>query len=72
MHNKILNKYYFINKFDQSHIDKQDKKTAIIYRNYNEKYDEKLIFPCTQTVACNRKEKNLEINFDTIKQFIDN
>ena len=43
MHNKILNKYYFINKFDQSHIDKQDKKTIIIYRNYNQNLDEKLI-----------------------------
>ena len=43
MHNKILNKYYFINKFDQSHIDKQNKKTVIIYRNYNNKLDEKLI-----------------------------
>ena len=39
MHNKILNKYYFINKFDQSHIDKQDKETTIIYRNYNQKID---------------------------------
>ena len=43
MHNKILNKYYFINKFDQSHIDKQDKKTAIIFRNYDQKLNEKLI-----------------------------
>ena len=43
MHNKILNKYYFINKFDKSHIDKQDKRTTIIYRNYNQKIDEKLI-----------------------------
>ena len=43
MHNKILNKYYFINKFEQSHIDKQDKKTIIIYRNYNQNLDEKLI-----------------------------
>ena len=43
MHNKILNKYYFINKFDQSHLDKQDKKTTIIYRNYNQEEDEKLI-----------------------------
>tara|TARA_B100001093_G_scaffold233117_1_gene223508 strand:+ start:400 stop:945 length:546 start_codon:yes stop_codon:yes gene_type:complete len=43
MHNKILNKYYFINKFDQSHIDKQDKKTIIIFRNYNKKIDTKLI-----------------------------
>jgi thiamine-phosphate pyrophosphorylase len=43
MHNKILKKYYFINKFDQSHIDKQDKNTVIIYRNYNQKIDKKLI-----------------------------
>ena len=43
MHNIILNKYYFINKFDQSHLDKQDKKTIIIYRDYNQKYDNKLI-----------------------------
>ena len=43
MHNKILNKYYFINKFDQSHIDKQDQETILIYRNYNQKIDEKLI-----------------------------
>ena len=43
MHNKILNKYYFINKFDESHIDKQDKRTTIIYRNYDQKVDEKLI-----------------------------
>ena len=27
-------KYYFINKFDTNNIDKQDKQTAIIYRNY--------------------------------------
>ena len=43
MHNKILNKYYFINKFDKSHIDKQDKETTIIYRNYDQEIDEKLI-----------------------------
>jgi len=43
MHNIILNKYYFINKFDQSHIDKQDKETTFIYRNYNKKPDQKLI-----------------------------
>ena len=35
MHNKLPNKYYFINKFDTNYIDKQDKNTAIIYRNYN-------------------------------------
>jgi len=30
-----LSKYYFINKFDTNYIDKQNKDTAIIYRNYN-------------------------------------
>ena len=43
MHNKALNKYYFIKKFDQSHIDKQSKKTIIIFRNYDQDLDEKLI-----------------------------
>ena len=32
-----INKYYFINKFDTNIIDKQDKQTTIIYRNYNSK-----------------------------------
>ena len=37
-------KYYFINKFDTNNIDKQDKKTIIIYRNYTSKViDETLI-----------------------------
>ena len=43
MHNRILKKYYFINKFDQSHLDKQDQETTIIYRNYDQIIDEKLI-----------------------------
>ena len=43
MHNKLLTKYYFINKFDTNYIDKQDKQTAIIYRNYNIKIDLNLI-----------------------------
>jgi thiamine-phosphate pyrophosphorylase len=37
MHNRLLLKYYFINKFDTNYIDKQDKNTAIIYRNYKSK-----------------------------------
>ena len=43
MHNQILNRYYFINEFNQSHLDKQNKETTIIYRNYNKKLDERLI-----------------------------
>ena len=33
----MMRKYYFINKFDTNIIDKQDKQTTIIYRNYNSK-----------------------------------
>ena len=32
----MINKYYFINKLETNNIDKQDKQTAIIYRNYSE------------------------------------
>ena len=40
----MINKYYFISKFDTNNIDKQDKRTTIIYRNYNSQImDEKLI-----------------------------
>ena len=40
MHIKFLKKYYFIEKFNKSKIDKQDKNTSIIYRNYAKKLDE--------------------------------
>ena len=43
MHNKLPNKYYFINKFDTNHIDKQDRHTALIYRDYTNKIDKDLI-----------------------------
>ena len=42
MHKNI--KYYFINKFETNIIDKQDKQTIIIYRNYSSEIaNEKLI-----------------------------
>jgi len=31
----MVNKYYFINKFDTNNINNQDKQTVIIYRNYS-------------------------------------
>ena len=40
----MIRKYYFINKFDTNNIDKQDKRTTIIYRNYSiKKLDQDLI-----------------------------
>tara|TARA_S200000501_G_scaffold149106_1_gene140605 strand:- start:145 stop:672 length:528 start_codon:yes stop_codon:yes gene_type:complete len=43
MHINMMIKYYFINKFDTNNIDKQDKQTTIIYRNYSTKIDPSLI-----------------------------
>ena len=43
MHYYKNNKYYFINKFDTNNIDKQDKQTIIIYRNYSQKKIDKLL-----------------------------
>tara|TARA_B100000795_G_scaffold259779_1_gene235049 strand:- start:486 stop:1013 length:528 start_codon:yes stop_codon:yes gene_type:complete len=43
MHNELPNKYYFINKFDTNYIDKQDRHTALIYRNYTNKIEKRLI-----------------------------
>ena len=38
MHYKFFKKYYFIEKFEKSNIDKQDLNTIIIYRNYRKNY----------------------------------
>jgi len=43
MHSKIFDKYYFINKFDTNNIDKQDRNTAIIFRNYSLKNNNEII-----------------------------
>ena len=37
MHVNLPSKYYFTNKFDTNNIDKLDKNTGIILRNYNSK-----------------------------------
>jgi thiamine-phosphate pyrophosphorylase len=60
MHNKTLNKYYFIKKFEQSHIDKQDNKTIIIFRNYDQAIDENLIL--TIKNYCKKKKKKFLIS----------
>ena len=33
----MINKYYFINKYETNNIDKLDKHTSVIYRNYKSK-----------------------------------
>ena len=40
----MFSKYYFINKFETKNIDKLDKRTSIIYRDYSSKLlDEELV-----------------------------
>jgi thiamine-phosphate pyrophosphorylase len=54
MHINKIRKYYFINKFDTNNIDKQDKQTTVIYRNYSsKKVDQKLILKIKK--YCKRK-----------------
>ena len=43
MHVNLPRKYYFINKFDTNNIDKLDKNTGIILRNYTAKINLNLI-----------------------------
>ena len=51
----MITKYYFINKFETKIIDKQDKQTTVIYRNYSSKStDEKLILKIKK--YCKKKD----------------
>ena len=50
----MIKKYYFISKFETNNIDKQDKQTAIIYRNYSSKIiNEELILKIKK--YCNKR-----------------
>ena len=52
-----MRKYYFINKFDTNNINKQDKETPIIYRNYSTKpIDQALILKIKR--YCKKKQPN--------------
>ena len=51
----MIRKYYFINKFDTNYINKQDKQTTIIYRNYSaKKIDENLVIKIKK--LCKKKK----------------
>ena len=55
MHFNFKTKYYFINNFDTNILNKQDKRTIIIYRDYNSKTINKtLILKLKQ--YCNKKK----------------
>ena len=57
----MMRKYYFINKFDTNNIDKQDKQTTIIYRNYSSKLtDQSLILKIKK--YCKKKSINFYLS----------
>ena len=60
MHNLLPKKYYFIEKFNKSNIDKLDHNTAIIYRNYSKKLNYKEILKFKN--YCRKKKIKLFIS----------
>ena len=53
----MINNYYFISKFDTNIIDKQNKQTTIIYRNYNSKILNQNLILKIKTYCKSRKIK---------------
>ena len=72
MHKNFIKKYYFIDRFNKSNIDKQDKSTAIIYRNYrnNLKIDEIILLrdycrkKSLKFFLANNIELSIKLNLD--------
>ena len=64
----MMSKYYFISKFDTNSIDKQDKQTIIIFRNYSKVIqDESLILKIKK--YCRKKSVKFYLS-NNIKQAI--
>ena len=57
MHFKMINKYYFINKFETNNIDRQDRETVIIYRNYSSEKKKKNLVLKIKSYCKKRKMK---------------
>ena len=73
MHDYLNTKYYFISKFDTKNIDRLDKQTIIIYRNYSTKeIDESLLLKIKnycqnkglKIILSNNIKLAIKLNFD--------
>jgi thiamine-phosphate pyrophosphorylase len=62
------NIYYFIDNFDSEEILKLDKKINIIFRNYNEKLDEKLLVKIRSFCKNNNRKFYLANNIKLAKK----
>ena len=56
MHSKLPKLFFFIKTYDENHIRKLPKKVAIIFRNYEKEYDERLILNIKK--ACQKQGRN--------------
>ncbi len=64
----MFRKYYFINKFETKNIDKLDKQTIIIYRNYSSKLlDEAVILKIKS--YCKKKLIKFYLSYFVHRQF---
>ena len=68
MHDDLPKFFYFISEFKKDHIRKLDKKIAIIYRNYSEKYDEKKIIKIKKFCKQNRLKFFLANNVNIVNK----
>ena len=64
-----LNKYYFINKFEPSHIKKLDKSVSLIYRNYNSLVNKNLIIKIKNFCKTNGRKFYLANNVKLALKF---
>ncbi len=62
IHNNFYTKYYFINNFDAKSLEKLDKNTSIIYRNYSAKIKEEKILNLKN--FCRKKKFKLFLSND--------
>ena len=69
MHIKFFKKYYFIEKFNKSNIDKQAKNTTIIYRNYKKKPDKNSIIKFKNYCKKNRQKFLISNYIDLVIKF---
>ena len=63
MHNQLPNIFHFISAFEESYIRKLDNKVSIIFRNYQEKYSEKLIITIKKFCKKQQRKFFLSNNF---------
>ena len=63
MHTDLPKVYYFINKFDKNNINKLNKNIALIYRNYNEKLNKRLIIQIKKYCKLQKRKFFLSNNF---------